>query len=66
VKRREFITLAGGAARVAARGARAAGGNAGGRVPPEPTAAAISLSPLRVVTPFRRSTPGAITLWLAG
>ena len=33
VKRREFITLLGGAARVAARGARAAAGDAGDRVP---------------------------------
>ena len=35
MKRREFITLLGGAAaRVAARGAGAAAGDAGGRVPP--------------------------------
>ena len=31
--RREFITLLGGAAAVAARGARAAAGDAGGRLP---------------------------------
>ena len=32
MRRREFITLLGGAARVAARGARAAAGDAGDRV----------------------------------
>ena len=32
MRRREFITLLGGAARVAARGAGAAGGDAGDRV----------------------------------
>jgi hypothetical protein len=33
VKRRDFITLLGGGGRVAAYGARAAGGHAGDRVP---------------------------------
>ena len=33
VRRREFITLLGGAAAVAARGARAAAGDAGDRIP---------------------------------
>ena len=33
MNRREFITLLGGAARVAARGARAAAGDAGDRFP---------------------------------
>jgi hypothetical protein len=33
-KRREFITLLGGAATLAARGARAAGGDAGDRICP--------------------------------
>ena len=33
MKRREFITLLGGAAALAARGARAAAGDAGDRVP---------------------------------
>ena len=35
MRRREFITLLGGAARVAARGARAAAGDAGDRVSPQ-------------------------------
>ena len=38
MRRREFITLLGGAAAVAARGARAAAGDAGDRVPQRPIA----------------------------
>ena len=38
MRRREFIALLGGAAALAARGARAAGGDAGDRVPQQPVA----------------------------
>ena len=38
MRRREFITLLGGAAAVAARGARAAAGDAGDRLPDQPGA----------------------------